>query len=112
MSTYKRITKHPQTRFYEKATWIDDYFGPHLYGVAFESDGKVYPPELVDRGEVKNFWTEDVKAAFLKFLEQNEILDYPEERLMLFLNNVETAYRERWDRDPLMGEGATMDDTE
>lgn len=38
MSTYIRRTKHPATGKFEPATWIDDYFGPHRYGVRF-SDG-------------------------------------------------------------------------
>lgn len=58
MSTYKQWTKHPATGLWEHATWMDDYFGRHHYGVSFPSDGdKVFDPyeqrlttgELTDR---------------------------------------------------------------
>lgn len=112
MSTFVRVTKHPQSKKYELATWVDDYFGSHIYGVHFKSDGKVYPTELVDKGEVKNFWVEDVKIGFLKFLEDNDMTEQPNEDLLDFLNYIQLAYNERWERDPLLGEGATMQDTE
>jgi hypothetical protein len=38
MSTYNRKTKHPVTGIYENATWQDDLFGNHKYGVIFPSD--------------------------------------------------------------------------
>jgi hypothetical protein len=110
MSTFVRVSKHPQTGQYELATWIDDYFGPHIYGVLFNSDQKTYPTEMVDKAEVKNFFAADVKVAFLKYIEGQE-LD-PHAELLKFLNGLEETYNERWDRDPLYGEGATMDDTE
>jgi hypothetical protein len=47
MSTFKRKTKHPQTGEWEQATWWDDYFGKHHYGVEF-SDGQVFNPEKID----------------------------------------------------------------
>jgi hypothetical protein len=31
-------TQHPETGEWELATWIDDYFGNHNYGVQFRSD--------------------------------------------------------------------------
>lgn len=37
MSTYSRETKNPDTGEWEIATWIDDYFGSHNYGVRFPS---------------------------------------------------------------------------
>lgn len=40
MSTYQRETKHPVTGQWEKATWYDDVFGNHNYGVVFPSDAK------------------------------------------------------------------------
>lgn len=43
MSTFNRLTKHPITRRWELATWYDDYFGNHHYGVVF-LDGTVYDP--------------------------------------------------------------------
>lgn len=42
MSTYFQETKHPETGKWERATWHDDFFGKHLYGVQFPSDGKVF----------------------------------------------------------------------
>ena len=41
MSTYIRKTKHPITGEWHCATWIDDYYGSHEYGVEFP-DGKVF----------------------------------------------------------------------
>lgn len=41
MSCFKKNTKHPITGKWEKAEWIDDYFGEHKYGVQF-SDGSVF----------------------------------------------------------------------
>lgn len=38
MSTYQRVTKNPITGKFELATWLDDYFGPHRYGVRFPSE--------------------------------------------------------------------------
>ena len=38
MSTYIQETKHPVTGAWELATWHDDYFGNHNYGVQFPSD--------------------------------------------------------------------------
>ncbi len=43
MSTYQRFTKHPVTGRWENATWIDDYFARHHYGVEFP-DGSVFDP--------------------------------------------------------------------
>lgn len=44
MSTYKRETKHPVTGEWSNATWLDDYFGNHKYGVKFDGDDFVYDP--------------------------------------------------------------------
>ena len=41
MSNYSRLTKHPKTGEFLQAEWLDDYFGPHEYGVRFP-DGKVF----------------------------------------------------------------------
>lgn len=45
MSTYNRRTKHPRTGQWEEATWYDDLFGPHRYGVVFPSEVKRYDPD-------------------------------------------------------------------
>ena len=41
MSSYQKQTQHPLTGAIENASWLDDYFGKHRYGVEF-SDGKVF----------------------------------------------------------------------
>ena len=46
MSTYKDLAFNPVTRAVEEATWIDDYFGKHQYGVQFGT-GPVYRPDKV-----------------------------------------------------------------
>ena len=47
MSTYNKLTKHPLTKKWETATWVDDYYGSHKYGVCFASNPKVfYNPEV------------------------------------------------------------------
>lgn len=38
MSNYERLTKNPDTGEFETAQWMDDYFGPHRYGVKFAGD--------------------------------------------------------------------------
>lgn len=37
-----RITKHPKTGKWEKASWVDDKFGHHNYGVSFPSEPEKY----------------------------------------------------------------------
>lgn len=43
MSTFDDYTIHPDTGRIELATWIDDYFGSHHYGVKFP-DGQIFDP--------------------------------------------------------------------
>jgi hypothetical protein len=38
MSSYYRKTKHPKTGEWERASWLDNLFGGHHYGVIFPSD--------------------------------------------------------------------------
>lgn len=47
MSNYIRKTKNSETGKWEEATWLDDYFGKHNYGVRFP-DGKVYDANEID----------------------------------------------------------------
>lgn len=47
MSTYRDEAYNPKTKVVEIATWLDDYFGRHLYGVRFDNDSHVYKPEEV-----------------------------------------------------------------
>lgn len=101
MSTYKQVTRHPQTGVYEYATWHDDYFGPHVYGVEFPSDRKVYPIDLVNSKKIETFWANDIIGAlneWARFSERQTLSD--------FLNIVEEHYKARWERDPVGGEGA------
>lgn len=51
MSTYKKLTKHPNTGQWEYALWIDDCFGNHHYGVQFPSEPDVYYDPRVDHLE-------------------------------------------------------------
>ena len=44
MSTYSKQTKHPITGEWHEATWIDDFYGRHRYGVRFP-DGETFNPE-------------------------------------------------------------------
>ena len=52
MSNFTKTTKNPDTGEWEKAFWIDDYYGNHHYGVRFE-DGTVVDPDLI-KLETKN----------------------------------------------------------
>lgn len=47
MSNYQQETQNPLTKKWEMATWMDDYFGHHNYGVRF-SDGTIYNPREVE----------------------------------------------------------------
>lgn len=99
MSTYNKITRHPATGEFENAKWIDDYYGPHQYGVEFPSDGKVFPPELVNASQLKEFWAQDVIDALIS-------LGANDEELLEFLAELQKMYRARWERDPANGEGS------
>lgn len=104
MSDYSKITRHPNTGVYENAKYRDDYFGTHMYGVFFPSDNKVYPLEQVSKAQLKEFWAEDVLEAFRLYIGEDSMT--PEGDLLVFLGYLDKAYKARWDRDPLGGEGA------
>lgn len=106
MSTYSKITRHPRTWQYESATWIDDYFGQHLYGVRFMSDDKVYPAGQVSQAELKHYWAADVFETFRR------ITDGSEESILMCLGQLQTVYNERWEADPIGGGGATLAEEE
>ena len=57
MSSYIAVTKHPKTGKWENAQWIDDYYGPHKYGVKFE-DGDVFDPGTSSRANLEISETE------------------------------------------------------
>jgi hypothetical protein len=48
MSNYYDIAINPKTKSMEKAMWVDDAFGKHVYGVEF-ADGSMYPVTEVTR---------------------------------------------------------------
>ena len=47
MSTFQRLTKHPTTGIEELATWNDDFYGKHRYGVFFLSDKFMWREEEI-----------------------------------------------------------------
>jgi hypothetical protein len=47
MSSFIKLTQHPDTMHWHHALWIDDHFGNHHYGVRF-NDGKIFDPEKYD----------------------------------------------------------------
>lgn len=100
MSTYKRITKHPLRAEWHNAEWIDDYFGPHRYGVKFPNDAVTYPADQVEEAQLKTLWTHDVLEAVAELVEGDS------KKVMKFLELVEVEYKKRWERDPEGGEGA------
>ena len=42
MSAFIRRTKNPVTGAFQDATWLDDFFGQHRYGVQFAGEAHVY----------------------------------------------------------------------
>lgn len=48
MSNYSRSAWNPKERVVRAVMWMDDYFGQHQYGVAFEGDPAVYTPADVE----------------------------------------------------------------
>lgn len=61
MSNYKALTKHPGTSEWEIADWIDNYFGPHRYGVKFVDSDFIYNPEVHDLEVKKEKYDNDEK---------------------------------------------------
>jgi hypothetical protein len=53
MSNYQGYAINPVNGLEEKVMFLDDYFGPHEYGVRF-SDGKVYEIHKVKVSEDDN----------------------------------------------------------
>lgn len=104
MSTYTKITRHPLTGEFAMATWRDDYFGPHLYGVEFPADSVVYPSEQVSNSQLETLWFDDVTQGLRNYLlgDPQEV----EEKILKILEKINEAYKDRWKRDPVLGEGA------
>lgn len=47
MSSFVQAAYHPTERRIRAAAFIDDYFGPHDYGVRFDEGGPVFRPKEV-----------------------------------------------------------------
>lgn len=109
MSTYNRITQHPNTKRWEMATWYDDYFAPHVYGVSFPNDTVIYTTEMVSDKELKEFWADDVIAAIREYVtddERDTSQIHTDSLILDFLDRIEKAYKKRWKEDPTSGHGA------
>lgn len=48
MSNFIQPAFDPAAGIVRDATWIDDYFGPHQYGVQFDAGGPVYRPDQAE----------------------------------------------------------------
>ena len=48
MSNYIRSAWNPKERVARAASYMDNYFGPYVYGVKFDGDDKVYRPNEVE----------------------------------------------------------------
>lgn len=57
MSSYQRVTKHPETGEFQVADWLDDYFGRHRYGVKFP-DGKIFHESRIGPVEISGVGAE------------------------------------------------------
>jgi hypothetical protein len=44
MSNYYAKAYNPKTQIIEEAEWLDNHFGPHLYGIKF-GDGNIWPQD-------------------------------------------------------------------
>ena len=51
MSSFTRSTKHPKTGIEELASWLDNRFGHHRYGVFFPSDESIWDESLIEDKE-------------------------------------------------------------
>ena len=54
MSNIKLLTKHPETKQFELATWIDNYFEEHNYGIIFDSSPNVVHDSRDEEFETKS----------------------------------------------------------
>lgn len=111
MSTYKKITRHPNTGVYDNATWHDDYFGHHMYGVEFPGDKVVYPYEQVEKAQLKEFWADDVINAMRTWIDKTPsdrglLPEIKTDLVLEFLKELNKTYKQRWTDHPLDGDGA------
>jgi hypothetical protein len=75
MSTYAKFTKHPITGRFEPATWLDDYYGRHRYGVVFEDS--IFEADK-HKWETRDAETEEeqliIRKCLFKTLEDKNII--------------------------------------
>jgi hypothetical protein len=69
MSNFIQPTIHPNTGNVEDATWHDNYFGHHRYGVEF-ADGAIFPESAVKIAELVKDQT-PLGAEFEKVWDDN-----------------------------------------
>ncbi len=48
MSNFTRVHWHPLEGVARAASYLDNHFGPHQYGIRFEGDETVYRPNEVE----------------------------------------------------------------
>lgn len=65
MSNYNAKAIRPGGEYFEDVLMLDDFYGPHQYGVQFP-DGKTYKEEECKFNEVE----ENEMEPFLKFLRE------------------------------------------
>jgi hypothetical protein len=75
MSNYHALTRHPITGKIQQASWLDDSFGHHIYGVRFPGDETIYPGK--DCTEVSSYDAaaeiERLRAALRQLAEIDKI---------------------------------------
>lgn len=64
MSSYKKLTKHPETKQFELATWIDNYFGEHNSGIIFDSSPNVIHDSRDEEFETKEDTAQEINIDF------------------------------------------------
>lgn len=118
MSSYIRKTKHPETGEWLDAYWLDDYFGPHHYGVQFKG-GDVFDPEKVtletNDEPTAESWGWDVtdaeeKAAEKRDIDRPHVLEYQLAAVNWLIGRCEDQFVRAWlvqEREALDRAGST-----
>lgn len=73
MSNFIRPAFDPVAGVVRDATWIDDYFGPHQYGVQFDAGGPVYRPDQAST-EAAGEWIADLRSKLAAAEAEIELL--------------------------------------
>lgn len=94
MSTYWRMTKRPDTGKWEKATWMDDHFGRHRYGVLFPSDKRVFKADDYEwqTRQDKTYTQEEVEAEVLAAVERGARLERERAEQKIREKAIEASY--------------------